>query len=130
MNTELTYLAYVTILTSLLWIPYIINTVSVRGLKDAVGYTNEQKPIAPWASRMKCAHYNAIENLVVFASLVLIANTMGISSNGIQAACVVYFWARVAHAISYTMAIPLARTLSFAAGFLSQMCIAWHIIAA
>jgi uncharacterized MAPEG superfamily protein len=104
--------------------------ISVRGLKDAVGYPADPKPMAPWANRMKAAHYNAIENLVVFASLVLTANALGISASGIQVSCMVYFWARVAHVISYTLAIPWVRTLSFFIGFLSQLCIAWHILAA
>ena len=42
-------------------------------LPDAVGYPATPKPLAPWAQRMKAAHYNAVENLVLFAALVLVA---------------------------------------------------------
>ena len=130
MNTELAYLAYVTLFTAVLWIPYILNMISIRGVADAVGYPTDPKSLSPWASRMKCAHYNAIENLVVFATLVLIANTLEINSNATQMSCIVYFWARVVHAMGYTFAFPWVRTLSFFAGFLSQLCIAWQILAA
>ena len=91
MSTELQYLTYVTVLTALLWIPYILNTIAVRGLTGAVGYPENPKPLARWASRLKAAHYNAVENLVIFATLVLIAQALGISDRATQMCCVVYF---------------------------------------
>jgi hypothetical protein len=78
MSVELKYLAIVATFTALMWIPYILNTIMVRGLLDAVGYPENPKPLAPWATRMKAAHYNAIENLAVFAALVLVAHALGI----------------------------------------------------
>jgi uncharacterized MAPEG superfamily protein len=85
MKTELFYLALVTVLTGLLWIPYIIDRAMVRGLMDAVGYPENPKPQSPWAQRLQKAHYNAVENLVVFAALVLAAHAAGISGNAIAA---------------------------------------------
>lgn len=128
MNTELTYLAMVSVLTGLLWVPYILNEILVRGVVDAVGYPDNPKPLAKWAQRMKAAHYNAVENLVVFAALVLVAQAAGIHSAAIAGAAMVYFWARVVHAAVYTFAIPWVRTGAFVAGFGCQMCIAWHIL--
>ena len=73
MKTELLYLTMVTALTGLMWVPYIIDRVLIRGLMDAVGYPENPKPQSPWAQRLMKAHSNAVENLVVFASLVLLA---------------------------------------------------------
>jgi len=128
MTTELKYLALVTLLTGLTWLPYILNTVMVRGLVDAVGYPENPKPLAPWARRMKAAHYNAVENLVVFATLVLIAHAAGISNAAIAGSATVYFWARVVHLGAYTFGIPWVRTLAFAVGVGCQLCVAWHIL--
>jgi uncharacterized MAPEG superfamily protein len=128
MKTELLYLALVTAFTGLLWVPYILDRVAVRGLMDAVGYPANPKPQSPWAQRLMKAHGNAVENLVVFAALVLAASAAGISNPAIATASIVYFWARVVHAASYTFAVPWVRTLSFTAGFLAQACIAWHIL--
>ena len=50
MTTELKYLALVTVLTALAWVPYILNTIAVRGLLDAVGYPENPKPLARWAA--------------------------------------------------------------------------------
>ncbi len=129
MTTELEYLALVTVFTAVLWVPYILNRLAVRGLLDAVGYPDNPRPQSPWAQRLMKAHSNAVENLVVFAVLVLVANAAGISTPATATAAVVYFWARVLHAVSYAFAIPWVRTLAFAAGFFCQAVIAWQILA-
>ncbi|MEO7245960.1 MAG: MAPEG family protein [Rubrivivax sp.] len=127
MKTELLYLALVTALTGVLWVPYILDRVAVGGLMDAVGYPANPKPQSPWAQRLMKAHTNAVENLVVFAALVLLAHAMGISGAGIGTAAMVYFWARVVHALAYTFAVPWVRTLSFTVGFFAQAFIAWRL---
>lgn len=128
MSTELLYLTYTATLTLIIWIPYILNFISVQGLSNAVGYPDELKPMAPWAQRLKAAHYNAVENLVVFAALVLVANAVDLSNAATQTACMVYFWARVVHCIVYTFAIPWLRTLSFAVSWAAMVCIAWQLL--
>ena len=64
MKTELMYLVWVTVLTALIFIPYILDRIMVWGLLDAVGYPEHPKPQSPWAQRMMKAHDNATENLV------------------------------------------------------------------
>ena len=103
-------------------------TCRTRGLLDAVGYPESPKPQSPWAQRLMKAHVNAVENLVIFAPLVLLANALGVTGPAIATSAVVYFWARLVHAVSYTLAIPWVRTLSFTVGFLSQACIAWQLL--
>ena len=128
MTTELKYLALVTTLTALIWIPYILNMIMVRGLIDAVGYPENPKPMAPWATRMRAAHYNAVENLVVFAALVLVAHAAGVKGEATATACIIYFWARVVHLGAHTFAIPLVRTLAFTVGWVCQLILAYKIL--
>lgn len=128
MSTELQYLTYVALLTGLMWIPYILNLVSVRGLLDAVGYPENPRPLAGWAQRLKAAHYNAVENLVVFAALVLTAQIAGVTNEATAVCAVTYFWARIVHATAYTFAIPWVRTLAFAVGVSAELCIAAQIL--
>lgn len=128
MTNELMSLTAVTVLTAIMWMPYVLNVIAVRGLKDAVGYPEDPEPMSGWASKMKAAHSNAVENLVVFAALVLIANAAGISTAATVMACQVYFWARVVHVLSYTFAVPWVRTLSFAAGFGCQVVLALALL--
>jgi len=128
MKPEMFYLTLSAVYTGLLWIPYILDRIFVRGLTEAVGYPENPKPHDAWAQRLMKAHSNAVENLVVFAVLVLVANAVGVSGPAIATSAMVYFWARIVHALAYTWAIPWIRTLAFAAGFLSQACIAWQIL--
>lgn len=128
MTTELFYLTLTTVLTALLWMPYTLNMIMVRGLSDAVGYPQDPKPLAAWADRLKNSHGNAVENLVVFAALVLVADALEVRSTATAMSCMVYFWARVIHPVAYTFAVPWVRTLAFVVGFLSQICIAWQIL--
>jgi uncharacterized MAPEG superfamily protein len=125
---ELTYLTWVTVFTALMWMPYILNTIVVRGLINAVGYSDNPKPLAPWAARMKQAHSNAIENLVVFGLLVFVAETAGVNNETTALACAVYFYARIVHCVAYTLGIPWVRTLAFAVGFMCQISLALQIL--
>ena len=129
MTNELCYLALVTTFTAVMWIPYILNLIVVRGIGDAVGYPDDPKPLSPWAQRMKAAHANAVENLVVFAALVLVAHAVGANAGCTAAAAAVYFWARVVHFLAYTFRIPWVRTLSFAVAWVAQIAFAWQILA-
>ena len=129
MKTELVYLTWVTALTGLLWVPYILDRISVWGLSDTVGYPANPKPQSAWATRLMKAHSNAVENLVVFAALVLAAHAAGISNSAMATACVVYFWARVVHVLAYTFAVPWVRTLAFTVGFFAQATLAWQLLA-
>ena len=125
MTSELMSLTWVVALSAVMWVPYILNSIMVQGLVDAVGYPDNPKPLAPWAARMKKAHYNAVENLVVFAALVLMLNAAGVSNATTVLACNIFFWARLVHLTVYTFGIPWLRTLSFA---LSWLCIVALIV--
>ncbi len=128
MSSELINLTWVTALTAVIWMPYILNMIIVRGLIDAVGYPEDPAPLSPWAAKMKAAHANAVENLVVFATLVLIANATGVSNETTVMACNVYLWARVLHLASYTFAIPWLRTVTFVTGFACQVALVLQLV--
>ncbi len=128
MTSELMSLTWITTLTAIMWMPYILNMIAVRGLVNAVGYSDDPKPLSPWAAKMKAAHANAAENLVVFAALVLIADAANVSNATTVLACQLYFWARLVHLLSYTFAIPWVRTLAFVAGFGCQVALILQLI--
>lgn len=103
-----------------MWVPYALNRIVAVGLMDAAGYPAAPVALSGWAERMKKAHSNAIENLVVFATLVLVVHSSGTSNEMTALACRVYFWARVTHFVVYTFRTHLLRTLEFVAGFACQ----------
>jgi len=116
------WLTATVILTGVLWIPDILDRAMVRGFMSAMGNPSpNDKPQSHWAMRLYFAHTNAVENLVIFAPLVLILDALNISTQTTIIACAVYFWARLAHAILYTIGVPVLRTLAFSVGFVAQV---------
>lgn len=101
---------------------------AVRGIAATVGYPVDPPPLAPWAERLRAAHANAIENLAVFAALVLTAHALGISTPATALAGSLYLWSRVLHAITYTLGLPWLRTLAFTGGFVAQMIVAFQLL--
>jgi uncharacterized MAPEG superfamily protein len=116
-------------MTALFWMPYVLNRMAVSGLGGTLaGTTPGSEGHSAWANRAIKAHYNAIENLAVFAPIVLTAHVLGISNAVTKTAVVVYFFARLAHFVVYSAAIPAARTLTFTAGWLAQIAIIASIL--
>ena len=69
---EIYYLFLITAFCGLLWIPYVIERFYRIGIKETCGYNDKSINIAPWAIRAKSAHKNLLENLPLFAILILI----------------------------------------------------------
>jgi uncharacterized MAPEG superfamily protein len=129
MTRELFWLTLTVILTGLLWVPYILNRIMVRGVGGAMANpSRNDKPMAEWANRLMFAHDNAVENLIIFAPLVLILNAADVSTPTTVLACAVYFWSRIAHLIVYTLGLPIFRTLAFIVGFIAQAVLAIAIL--
>ena len=127
-TTELTYLALTAGLTGVLWIPLIANRLVEMGPWRALKNPEpDSRPEAAWAFRLAAAHRNAVENLVVFAPLVLVVVAAGLASPMTASACVVFFVARLAHAVIYTAGVPVLRTIAFAIGFFCQAILLFRI---
>ena len=124
MSQELLWLTMTALVTALLWIPYVLERIVSGGLWPALGNPSlDSSSAAPWAARAKQAHVNAVENLVIFAPLVIGVHIAGVGNNLTAAACLVFFAVRTTHFIVYTAGIPIVRTLLFAAGFFAQMAL-------
>jgi uncharacterized MAPEG superfamily protein len=124
MSHELFWLIMTTAMTGLMWVPYILDRIMLRGLVGAMANPGlNDKPQSPWAQRLMAAHRNAVENLVIFAPLVLATQDLNVNlaTPTTTFACQLYFWSRLVHAAVYTAGIPVLRTLAFAGGFVAQV---------
>jgi uncharacterized MAPEG superfamily protein len=122
MSKELFWLVLTVAMTGLFWVPYILDRIAVRGVMGAMANPAPgDAPQSGWAQRMMAAHTNAVENLVIFAPLVLVAQAMNIATPATAFACALYFWSRLVHAAVFTLGIPVLRTLSFVGGFVAQV---------
>ena len=121
MSKEIFWLVLTVAMTGLFWVPYILDRIAVRGLMGAMANPGaNDKAQSAWARRMLAAHTKAVENLVVFAPLVLVTQVLAIATAVPAFACALYFWSRLAHAVVYTLGIPGLRTISFLGGFVAQ----------
>ena len=131
MTPDLTWLAWSAALTAVLWIPYILGRSAVAGPPTPAMYRDPTPPELPaWVKRCDRAHLNAVESLVPFAAVVLVAHVAGAANETTAMWAMVFFWARVAHAVVYWAGIPYLRTLAFAAGLLATLLIFVEILGA
>jgi uncharacterized MAPEG superfamily protein len=129
-TTELYWLTLTVLMTALFWVPYVLDRPFVRGFGPWLFKVHPETGTlhSEWAQRAMRAHHNAVENLVIFAPVVLIAHALNISSPATRAAAIAYFFARLVHFAVYTAGIPLMRTLAFTAGWVAQIVIIASIL--
>lgn len=122
LSSELYWLTLTILMTALFWVPYILNRLQEQGvlnaLRDPHGETGTRRA---WARRMMQAHENAVENLVLFAPLVILVELAGAHTQATATACLVYFLARLTHYLVFTFAVPVLRVVSFLVGFGAQL---------
>ncbi|MDH3623150.1 MAG: MAPEG family protein [Myxococcales bacterium] len=129
---SLEWLAATALMTALFWVPYILERMMALGIMGALQPVDPEQMLkqALWAQRARRAHYNAIENLAVFATLVLVAQAMDKAGDSqVLLATQVYFWARLVHFPALTFGITGVRTLAFLAAFAAQIIVALRIFA-
>ena len=88
----------------------------------------EYRPKPEWASRAKRAHYNAVENLVIFCPLVLAVVLLGKQNEITAMATMIFFYARLTHYVVYLAGLSALRTLAFFAGFIVQLTLAYQVV--
>ena len=90
--------------------------VAVAGSASQVGlmplFGNREGLPAPtgWAGRAHRAHRNMLENLVLFAALVLVCVITNKSNATTLLGAQLFFWGRAAYAVVYLAGIPFLRT--------------------
>ncbi len=135
MNTAYLYLGLSGILTVLLWTPYILSRAITWGIPTFLNnypkdFPNVQPEVPLWAKRSQRAHLNMVETLPAFAAVVFAAGTLATSSQyaDISMWAQIFFWARVGHAVVYTLGIPYVRTPVYLISWASILMIGSTII--
>jgi uncharacterized MAPEG superfamily protein len=124
-TSELHSLALISAATALMWVPYVTARMTTFGVTRAIGVPGPSYPIdAPWADRARRAHLNAIENLAVFAPLVLVGAIVEFSTRVTELSAQIYVVARLAHYVIYVAGIPVLRTVAFLAGASATLAMA------
>ena len=129
MTPDLTYLAYSALLLGALWIPFSVGRIIADGFPTPETYRDPAMPDLPlWVQRANRAHINNVQVFAPFAALVLIAHVTGQSNAMTALWCMVFFWARLAHAVIHILGIAYLRTLAFLVGFVALIGVFWEVV--
>ncbi len=110
MQPELSLLVWAVVLTFVQMLVAVTGAFRQVGLPALAGNREGLAPFTGWAGRAQRAHRNMLENLVLFAALVLVAVVAQKTNSTTLAGAQVFFWARVAYAVIYLIGIPWLRT--------------------
>lgn len=130
MSPDLKYLLLSTILAFVQVLVAAMGANQAVGLNTLAGNREGLGEIPGWAGRAKRAHLNMIENMVLFAALVLIAAAAGKASAITAMGAMIFFWARIAYAVIYIAGIAWLRTLAWFVSVIGMAMIAWELLKA
>ena len=110
MKAELFWLLWAVALTFVQMLVAVGGATLQVGLPALAGNREGLPAFTGWAGRALRAHRNMLENLVLFAALVLIAVATNKTNSTTLLGAQLFFWARLAYALVYIAGIPWLRT--------------------
>ena len=110
MTIELWLLVAATVLTIVQAVVAVQGTLSQVSLPEVAGNRDDFPALTGWADRAHRAHRNMLENLVLFAILVLVAHLTESNGTLTLIGAHLFFWARLGYLFIYVIGIPWLRT--------------------
>ena len=110
MKPELMWLVWAVVLTFVQMLVAVTGATLQVGLPMLSGNREGLAPCTGWAGRANRAHHNMLENLVLFAVLVLVAVLSSKTNSMTLLGAQLFLWARLAYAVIYLAGIPWLRT--------------------
>jgi len=128
MTPELMYLVWSVALTFVLVVIAVGGATLEVGLPTLAGNREGLPDLKGWAGRAQRAHRNMLENLILFAALVLVAQIVGVRNPMTLLGAQLFFWGRVAHAIIYIAGIPWLRTVAWTVSVVGLLLIFLQLV--
>ena len=128
MSLDLKYLLFSTLL---MFVQVLIAAASANqavGLNALAGNREDLPVLTGFAGRARRAHLNMLENMVLFAALVLIAAVAGKANSTTAMGALVFFWARIVYAMIYLLGVPWLRTAAWVVSVVGMAMIASQLI--
>jgi uncharacterized MAPEG superfamily protein len=129
MKPELVLLGWAVILAIVQMLIAVQGAMMQVGLMTLIGNREGFPEIKGWGGRAARAHRNMIENLVLFAALVLALAAAGKSNDATVLGAQLFFWGRVAYAAIYLAGIPWARTGAWTVSVAGVLVLLWQLLA-
>lgn len=128
MTPDLKYLLFSVILTFVQVLVSASLANNAVGLNTLAGNREGLGELPGMAGRAKRAHLNMVENMVLFAALVLIAAVAGKANAMTAMGAMIFFWARLGYGIVYVIGVPWLRTVLWFASVIGMAIIAWQLL--
>ena len=110
MKPELSLLVWAGLLTLVQAVVAVQGALMQVGLAKLAGNRDGLPEITGWGGRAARAHRNMLENLVLFAILVLVAVIAGKTNSATLMGAQIFLGARIVYALVYIAGIPWLRT--------------------
>ena len=123
LTSEVYYLILITLFCGLLWVPYVTERFFRIGIRETCGYGEKNINIPQWATRAKLAHVNLIENLPLFAILIIVITFQDYNNQQTETGSMIFFYSRILHYFIYVFGVPYFRTLFFVASWIGLIII-------
>ena len=128
LTSEVYYLILITLFCGLLWVPYVTERFFRIGIKETCGYGEKNINIPQWATRAKLAHVNLIENLPLFAILIIVITFQDYNNQQTETGSMIFFYSRILHYFIYVFGVPYFRTLFFVASWIGLIIISFPLL--
>ncbi|MCI0467164.1 MAG: MAPEG family protein [Beijerinckiaceae bacterium] len=111
MTIELKLLVWSAALAFVQMLLAVVGAMLQLGLPALLGNRDNLPKLSGWAGRAMRAHYNMLENLVLFAALVFAAQLAGRTNAMTALGAGIFFYSRLGYAFAYILGIRYLRTL-------------------
>ena len=128
MTPDLSYLLWSVALTIVLVVTAVTAAMLQLGLPPLAGNRDEIPPLTGFAGRAERLHLNMLQNLPLFAIVVLVAQVTNHANATTALGAAIFFWARIVHAAIYLIGIPWLRTAAWAVSIVGVLTIFFQLI--
>jgi uncharacterized MAPEG superfamily protein len=128
MSPDLKYLLFSVILTFVQMLVAVTFANFALGLPTLAGNREGLGDLPGIGGRARRAHLNMLENIVLFAALVLIAAVGGKANATTAMGAMIFFWGRLAYAIIYVAGIPWLRTIAWTVSVVGMIMIVLQLL--
>lgn len=128
MSLELQLLVCAVALTVIQVVVAVLGSITQVGMPPLMGNREGIAEFTGWVGRAHRAHRNMLENLVLFAALVLVAHAAGRENAMTALGAQLFLWGRAAFAVIYIVGVPYLRTAAWTVGLAGMVLIFLQVI--
>ena len=128
MSLELTLLVWSVALAFVQMLIAMTGRVLEVGLPSFVGNREDLPPLSGWMGRADRAYRNMLENLLLFAVLVIVLEVTNKDDEVTGLGAQLFFWARCVYVIVYVAGVPWLRTLVWAVSVVGLILIFLQLV--